>query len=158
MSTIKALGKYTRTLADSLHVGQAVVWKALMDASIFRESAAVKSGLAEVLASRLSSLVSALPKQAHPATVDLFYSTHKADPAFMASIRELAEQKGVRFYALEEKDGLLTLDRIEALAPDWKQAAIWFCGPSGFGQALRQPMIERGLPASHFHQKLFEMR
>jgi ferredoxin-NADP reductase len=64
----------------------------------------------------------------------------------------------VRFHALEEKDGLLKLDRIEALIPEWKQADIWFCGPTGLATALRNPMIERGLPASQFHQELFEMR
>ncbi len=53
---------------------------------------------------------------------------------------------------------MLTLNCIEALVPDWTEASIWFCGPSGFGEALRQPMLARGLPASNFHQELFEMR
>ena len=159
MFTIKALGDYTRTLADSLHVGQAVVVEGPYGRFNFQgeRSRQIWIGGGVGITPFIAGL-KALPKQAHPATVDLFYSTRKADPAFTASIRELAEQKGVRFYALEEKDGLLTLDRIEALVPDWKQAAIWFCGPSEFGQAIRQPMIERGLPASHFHQELFEMR
>jgi predicted ferric reductase len=90
--------------------------------------------------------------------VDLFYATRKTDPVFTASIRKLAEQTDVRFHLLQESDGLLTVDRIEALVPQWKQADIWFCGPSGFAAALRKPMIEQGLPAAHFHQELFEMR
>jgi ferredoxin-NADP reductase len=59
---------------------------------------------------------------------------------------------------IESKDGRLTLDRLEALAPHWKQADVWFCGPLGFARAMRDPTIARGLPARQFHQELFEMR
>jgi predicted ferric reductase len=41
---------------------------------------------------------------------------------------------------------------------DEKPRQIWFCGPPGFGQALRRDFIARGLAASAFHQELFEMR
>jgi predicted ferric reductase len=77
----------------------------------------------------------ALPDEDRPATIDLFYTTKVADPAFASGIRELATQKGVHFHLLEEKDGLLTLNSIEALVPDWEEAGIWFCGPSGFGDS-----------------------
>jgi predicted ferric reductase len=159
MFTIKALGDYTRTLAKSLYVGQAVVVEGPYGRFNFQgeRSRQIWIGGGVGITPFIAGL-KALPEQEIPAPIDLFYSTRIADPAFTASVRELAEQKKVKFHVLEEKDGLLTLDRIEALVPDWQQAGIWFCGPSGFGQALRQPMIERGLPASHFHQELFEMR
>lgn len=74
-------------------------------------------------------------------------------------MQRLAERAGVRFHLLvDSRDGRLTLDRLEALVPDWRDADVWFCGPSAFANAMRNPMIARGLPPSQFHQELFEMR
>ncbi|MDO9385166.1 MAG: hypothetical protein Q7T65_00530 [Thiobacillus sp.] len=42
--------------------------------------------------------------------------------------------------------------------PEWQSASIWFCGPPGFGQALREDFCANGLPPEHFHQELFQMR
>ncbi|MGE5267767.1 MAG: ferric reductase-like transmembrane domain-containing protein [Deltaproteobacteria bacterium] len=157
--TIKALGDYTRTLADSLHVGQAVVVEGPYGRFTFKgeRHRQIWIGGGVGITPFIAGL-KALPHQDQPVPIDLFYATKVADPAFTSDINEIARQKGVRLHLLEEKDGRLTLDYIEALAPDWKEADIWFCGPAGFGQALRQPMLARGLPASHFHQELFEMR
>lgn len=159
MFTIKALGDYTRTLADSLHVGQGVVVEGPYGRFTFQgeHPRQIWIGGGVGITPFIAGL-KALPDQDRPTAIDLFYSTRVADPAFTSGIRELAAQKGVGFHLLEEKDGLLTLDCIEAVVPDWKEAGIWFCGPSGFGDALRQPMLARGLPGSHFHQELFEMR
>ena len=48
--------------------------------------------------------------------------------------------------------------RIRAAVPDWADASIWFCGPPGFGRALRKDFVARGLPPGRFHQEMFEMR
>ena len=42
--------------------------------------------------------------------------------------------------------------------PQWQEADVWFCGPAGFGQALRHDLLALGLPAERFHQELFAMR
>jgi ferredoxin-NADP reductase len=42
--------------------------------------------------------------------------------------------------------------------PDWKSADVWFCGPAGFGEAMRTDLLAQGLAAEHFHQELFAMR
>ena len=39
-----------------------------------------------------------------------------------------------------------------------KNASVWFCGPAGFGQALRADLTAQGLPDDAFHQELFQMR
>jgi ferredoxin-NADP reductase len=44
------------------------------------------------------------------------------------------------------------------MTPDWKDAETWFCGPAGFGRALRTAMVKRGFDAGRFHQERFEMR
>jgi predicted ferric reductase len=157
--TIKALGDYTRTLADSLHVGQAVDVEGPYGRFTFRgeRHRQIWIGGGVGITPFIAGL-KALPDHDQQVPIDLFYSTKLADPAFTSDIMKIAGRKGVKLHLLEEKVGLLTLDYIEALAPDWKEADIWFCGPSAFGEALRQPMLARGLPASHFHQELFEMR
>jgi len=55
-------------------------------------------------------------------------------------------------------DGRLTVDRLCETVPGWQSADIWFCGPAGFGQALRDGLAARGMSPDDFHQELFEMR
>lgn len=52
----------------------------------------------------------------------------------------------------------LTRTGISARCGEWRDASIWFCGPAGFGQALRQDFAAHGLPRDRFHQELFAMR
>ena len=56
------------------------------------------------------------------------------------------------------QDGLLTLDRLQTMVPQWKTADIWFCGPAGFGREISEAMVKQGFPASRFHQELFAFR
>jgi predicted ferric reductase len=158
--TIKALGDYTRTLADSLHLGQAVVVEGPYGRFNFQgtRSRQVWIGGGVGITPFVAGL-SAPQRTVQNAHIDLFYTMRHADPAYTSRIRDLAQHAGVRLHVLEEEhDGLLSLDRLEALVPDWRQADIWFCGPSKFGSALLKPMLDRGLPLSQFHQELFEMR
>jgi ferredoxin-NADP reductase len=37
-------------------------------------------------------------------------------------------------------------------------ASVWFCGPQGFAEAVRQGMRQLGRPSARFHQELFQMR
>ncbi|RUU49200.1 ferric reductase, partial [Mesorhizobium sp. M2C.T.Ca.TU.002.02.1.1] len=60
---------------------------------------------------------------------------------------------------VDARDGRLTGDRIRAEVPEWRMASIWFCGPAGFGEALRKDFAAQGLPVGErFHQELFAMR
>lgn len=88
----------------------------------------------------------------HVQTIDLFHTT--------AELTADAKAAGVRLHLLHDpRDGRLTGERIRETVPDWKQASIWFCGPAGFGAALRKDFANSGLPvARHFHQELFAMR
>ena len=91
--------------------------------------------------------------------IDLFYSTSAPDEPFLRKVRLLAEQAQIRLHiTLAGKDPRLTCDGICALVSGWKDASVWFCGPAGFGKAVRQGFAEQGLPADHFHQELFDMR
>jgi ferredoxin-NADP reductase len=57
-----------------------------------------------------------------------------------------------------QKDGKLSGERARAMVPDWLAADIWFCGPTGFGHALRRNFAAQGMQNDDFHQELFDMR
>jgi len=42
--------------------------------------------------------------------------------------------------------------------PGWKDASVWFCGPSRFAAALKLDLMRNGLKSEDFHHELFEMR
>lgn len=91
--------------------------------------------------------------------VDLFHTTRDEDPAALELMRTDAEAAGITLHVLvDARDGRLNAARICAAVPDWRQASFWFCGPAGFGQALRRDLESQGLPKGRFHQELFEMR
>ena len=59
---------------------------------------------------------------------------------------------------IEQRDGRLTLDRLEELVPEWQEAYVLFCGPAGFARAMYDAMVARGFPPARFHRELFDMR
>ncbi len=91
--------------------------------------------------------------------VDLFHTTAVGDPLALGRLRRDAAAAGVRLHVLVDAlDGRLDAARLIAAVPDWRLADIWFCGPSGSGQALQRDLLAQGLPAQDFHQELFEFR
>lgn len=160
--SIKGLGDYTRRLPELLHVGQAVSIEGPYGRFDFRGPAdrqiwiAGGVGITPFMA-RLQYL--ARTQEPQEGKVHLFYSTAAHDEAFVAQVQNLAASGHVNLHLLvTPKDGLLTLERIAEIVPDWIDADIWFCGPAGFGDALYTAMTEAGLPGDNFHQELFEMR
>ena len=158
--SIKGLGDYTRALPDQLFVGQAVTVEGPYGRFDFRgeRNRQIWIGGGIEITPFIARL-QALADEGKNAPVDLIYSTNAPAAAFIDNIRRLADQAGVRFHLLmTQQDGLLTLDRVEEMIPAWKDADVWFCGPLGFGRALRDAMTARGFPAAQFHQELFDMR
>ena len=91
--------------------------------------------------------------------IDLFHSTTVAEAAALDKLADDARAAGVRLHLLvDARDGLLSGERIRAALPDWAGASLWFCGPAGFGAALRADLVAHGLPPRRFHQELFQMR
>jgi len=91
--------------------------------------------------------------------VDLFYCVRNPDAVFVENLTQLAKTAGVALHlVVDGRDRLLDAENLCASVPEWKDASLWFCGPSGFGHALRQGLVSRGFEAKHFHQELFEMR
>jgi predicted ferric reductase len=158
--SIKGIGDYTRTLPDQLSIGQEATIEGPYGRFDFAGAhsrqvwVAGGVGITPFIA-RLAALAAA----DHDGNVDLIYCTSAPSSAFIDNITALAAQAGVGFHVVvSQRDGQLTLDRLAAWIPAWKNADVWFCGPSRFGDALRRSMILRGLSAPQFHQELFEMR
>lgn len=97
--------------------------------------------------------------QPHP-VIDLFHTTADYDEKAIDKLKADAKAANIRLHVLvDARDGFLTGERIRAAVPEWRKASIWFCGPAGFGKALRNDFDTQGLPVGErFHQELFAMR
>lgn len=158
---IKELGDYTRTLPQRLAPGDPVTIEGPYGRFNFegeRERQIwVAGGIG--ITPFLSRMELLAQGGAGRRPVDLFFSTDEATEPLMTILRELAEKSGVRLHVVvPPRDGYLTIDGISAAAPNPEQAEVWFCGPTGFGDAVRSALMQRGLPARYFHQESFQMR
>ncbi len=164
----KELGDYTRRMPVALRVGQPVQVEGPYGCFTFDDDRIRQIwigggiGITPFIA-RMKQL--AMDRQGYsgqPLTqaIDLFHTTADYSEEAIGRPRADAEAAGVRLHVLHDpRDGLLTGKQIRASVPDWEQASVWFCGPAGFGVALRNDFASHGLPAAEsFHQELFAMR
>ena len=160
---IKALGDHTRRLREKLQVGQTVTVEGPYGCFTFDDDCPhqiwVGGGIGVTpFIARMKYL--AMHPERPPQTIHFFHTTRDYDEDAIAKLTADAAAAGVSLHILVDgRDGRLTGERIRAAVPDWRNASIWFCGPAGFGQALRQDFAARGLPVEQrFHQELFDMR
>lgn len=157
---IKALGDYTRTLADRLRVGNPVTVEGPYGQFNFQGESPrqiwVGGGIGITpFISRLKTLA----RQGDGKAIDLFHTTAVYDPEAISLLERDAQAANIRLHVLwDERDGWLDAERIRQTVPDWRDADVWFCGPAGFGQALKRDLTALGLPGARFYQELFEMR
>lgn len=159
----KELGDFTRTLRDSRYVGEPVVVEGPYGCLTFEDDAPTQIwvgggiGITPFIA-RMKQL--AQGRQGEPQEVHLFHSTADYSEEAIAKLTADAAAANVHLHVLHDaRDGRLTGDRIRTAVPEWREASIWFCGPSRFGSALRQDFARHGLKAAkRFHQELFAMR
>lgn len=157
---IKGVGDYTNTLPATLKVGDLVKVEGPYGCFAFSDSkprqiwVAGGIGITPFIA-RMQALADAPDDR----SVDLFYSTSAPDKEFISRVKFRAEQARVGLHiVVATRDGRLTVEQICQQVPDWRSASVWFCGPAGFGQALRQEFVAKGLSFEDFHQELFDMR
>lgn len=91
--------------------------------------------------------------------VHLFHSTAEISPLAIQKMKADAAAAGVTLHLTDTRhDPKLDGNAIRAAVPRWSEASLWFCGPAGFGAALRGDLAAKGLPARRFHQERFAMR
>lgn len=160
---VKELGDHTQRLRQTLKVGQEVKIEGPYGCFTFDDDCPRQIwvgggiGITPFIA-RMQHL--AASPQDQPQEIDLFHTTTDYDAEAIARLTRDAEAASIRLHVLVDgRDGRLNGDRIRQLVPGWREASIWFCGPAGFGQALRQDFAAHGLPVKRrFHQELFAMR
>ncbi|HYG89905.1 MAG TPA: ferric reductase-like transmembrane domain-containing protein [Azospirillum sp.] len=160
---VKELGDHTRRLREKLHVGQDVKVEGPYGCFTFDDTCPhqiwVGAGIGVTpFIARMKHL--AATSNRHPQTIDFFHSTTDYDEGAIAKLTADAQAAKVRLHVLvDARDGRLNGERIRAAVPQWRDASIWFCGPTGFGQMLRLDFMAQGLPVEQrFHQELFAMR
>lgn len=160
---VKELGDHTRRLRETLRVGQDVKVEGPYGCFTFDDSCPHQIwvgggiGITPFIA-RMKQLAASQHRPAQ--AIHLFHTTVDYDATAIAKLTADAEAAGVSLHVLvDSRDGRLNGDRIRAAVPQWREASIWFCGPAGFGQALRRDCAAHGLPVGQrFHQELFAMR
>ncbi len=157
---IKALGDYTRTLSRALKPGDPVTVEGPYGCFDFEGAARRQIWIGGGIGvTPFVARMKALATQPDGRVVDLFHATSDVDETALQRLESDARAAGVRLHVLvSARDGRLTGERLRAMVPDWREADVWFCGPAGFGQAIRDDLCAQGLPAARFHQELFDMR
>ncbi len=156
----KALGDHTGRLRERLRVGMPVTIEGPYGCFDFSDSQPRQIWVGAGIG--ITPFVARMKQRAlrpEATVVDLFHSTAVAEPAAIDKLTADARAAGVRLHLwVDARDGRLDGERIRAAVPDWQSASVWFCGPPGFGHALRADFAARGLAPAHFHQELFQMR
>jgi len=157
---IKGIGDYTSTLPNTLKIGDPVKVEGPYGRFSFESNKPRQIWVAGGIGiTPFISQMQALSKKTDGKTVDFFYCTSVPDEGYISHLRKLAEEAKVKLHILVTQiDGKLNAERLCQLVPEWKTADIWFCGPAGFGQTLRNDFAARGLSHYDFHQELFDMR
>lgn len=160
---VRELGDYTRRLREKLRVGQAVMVEGPYGCFTFDDDRAhqiwVGGGIGVTPFIARMKYLAASPGRP-PQSIHFFHSTREYDEEAIAKLTADAAAAGVRFHVfVDDRDGRLDGERIRAAVPEWRDASVWFCGPTGFGQALRYDFATQGMPVEQrFHQELFAMR
>ncbi|SEQ05790.1 Predicted ferric reductase [Azotobacter beijerinckii] len=157
---IKGIGDYTETLPQTLKVGDPLTVEGPYGRFDFAGGKTRQIWVAGGIGiTPFIARLQALARQPDSRSIDLFYSTAAPDQTFIERLQQLAGQAGVRLHVLVSgRDERLSGERLRERMPEWHAADVWFCGPAGFGRALRESLIGSGLAAADFHQELFEMR
>ena len=159
---IKQLGDYTRTLSHTLKVGDPVT----VEGPYGRFDFAAHPGPQIWIAGGIGitpflSRLEALAHAPHPSRqpISLFYSARTTDHALIERVQTLTHQAGIPLHlSVSGQHPALTAQSICENVPDFLKHTVWFCGSTGFGEAIKRGLLKEGLPSRRFHQELFEMR
>lgn len=157
----KALGDHTRRLPQLLRVGDRVTVEGPYGCFTFADQKPrqiwIGAGIGITpFVARLKQLALS-PDRQH--NIDLFHPSGEYSAEAMAKLRADAAAANVRLHLLVgNQNGRLSGERLRHEVADWQAASVWFCGPAGFGRALRDDLLAHGLKPQDFHQELFQMR
>jgi predicted ferric reductase len=161
---VKALGDHTRRLGSQLVAGQPVRVEGpygrfqLDRRDPARRQVWVAGGIGVTPFLAWLDALQAQPESAAPA--DLHYCTRDAAAdAFVGRLEALcAGLPAIRLRVHDARRGELLDAGMLGLADGGKmKAEVWYCGPQGLAEALKQGLARLG-GGARFHQEAFEMR
>lgn len=154
---IKGLGDYTRALPERLRAGDRAVLEGPYGRFDFAGSGRRQIWISGGIGiTPFVARMQALAESSSSRAVDLFHSSARLTPEVSRRLSADAERAKVRLHLFHGRKFAIG-DLLNSVA-DWRDADIWFCGPTAFGREVRQRLLALGLPAQRFHQELFEMR
>lgn len=157
---IKELGDHTKTLNENLSVGQTITIEGPYGRFDFTDDKPRQIWIGGGIGiTPFIAQMNHLANQPDGKIINFFHTTKEVSGSALTKLEADAKNAKVNLHLLvDERDGYLTTEKIQAAVPDWKNASIWFCGPSTFGEKLKSELIKAGLNASDFHQEIFAMR
>lgn len=157
---IKDGGDYTKTLPSKLKVGQSCTVEGPYGRFVFNSNLPRQIWVAGGIGiTPFIARMQALAKQGNNKPVDLFWSVREVEDEALRQLQADADKAKVRLHVIRDgQNAPLTAQGITHLVPAWAQGDVWFCGPVGFGAALRKGLRRLGLGSGQFHQELFQMR
>lgn len=162
---IKALGNFTRNLAQRVQVGQPVTIEGpygrfqLDRRNPKRRQIWVAGGIG--ITPFLAWLESLQGRPAEVRDVDLHYCTRNRETdRFVERLEALcAALPDVHLHIHSTEHGeVLTAGELGLGGDERKKAELWFCGPRGLADALKKGLKESWNGSLRFHQEAFEMR
>lgn len=157
---IKALGDYTQTLASSLKTGDLVTIEGPYGRFNFSGNAQRQIWIAGGIGiTPFIARMQALALKPDGRVIDLFHASKEENDAALSLLTADADAAGVNLHLfIDARDCHLTGEYLRNTVTDWQAADVWFCGPTAFADAIRDDLLEHGLPPEQFHQELFAMR
>lgn len=162
---IKALGDYTRGLAQRLQPGQAMQLEGpygcfnLPTGHEERDQVWIAGGIGVTPFIAWLEALQAAPEQAPEA--DFYYCVRdrESDP-FVARLETLCAQlPSLRLQVISSAhQQTLSAAMLDDRARKEAVTEVWFCGPRGLADSLRKGLHEMGVSRFRFHQEAFEMR
>ncbi|MCW8842285.1 MAG: ferric reductase-like transmembrane domain-containing protein [Rhodobacteraceae bacterium] len=156
----KALGDYTTLLSGQMAVGDDVTIEGPYGRFTFDDTKERQIWIgAGIGITPFIARLKHLAGTPDGTQIDLIHCVPEIAPEPKALLEGDVAAAGATLHLMRDgEDGFLTGARLREMVPDWASASVWFCGPTGFGEALRRDLVAQGLRPGDFHQELFNMR
>lgn len=154
---IKANGDYTRSLMETLEIGQSAQIEGPYGCFNFQDDTEQQIWFAAGIG--IAPFLTAIEMIGRAKSVTLFYSYREEDKVLLDELQRRAQEAGVKLYMKNTSDeGRFTSAEVIDRITNVERSSVWFCGPSELGKTLEKAFINIGLPAKSFHRELFEFR
>ena len=154
---IKELGDFTGELKHKLHEGDTIKVEGpygKFDFNDTHDQIWIAGGIG---VAAFKAALQSKPNQQK--SVTMYYCTQKPSAQLIAELQQEAKQANINLKVIDGRcDPLLSVAKLNATHNNFKQCSIWFCGPVGFSEHLKQDLAKINYDLKLFHQEIFSMR